>query len=362
MRRLGLLLLGLAACTPGTGETTEVDLGSSTTGEGTTQQGIQTVTSETMGSDPGTTDPVTTSGTTSGTTDPASGSSTSDPTDASSSTTDPPAVCGNGILEGDEACDDGNQDDTDECTNQCRPPGCGDGILQAPEECDDNNTADDDACTNACLNAFCGDGKTQIDAEECDDGNADDSDSCLATCKQARCGDGTLWAGEEICDDGFNDGEYNGCAADCKSKATEFCGDGVVQDAFEHCDGNSGMMGVDCTECLYDFSSVPQMSCAKTCSWAGAQGCGQEDADVFCKLRTGNYLSTAADFKLVNPTDKGGFPCSDPKVYFDPDLRKPLGLLTEFGVNKPVYYQESLIANTHGTAQVIQGTTLVCKQ
>jgi hypothetical protein len=102
------------------------------------------------------------------------------------------------------------------------------------------------------------------------------------------------------------------------------------------------------------------MSCAKTCSWAGPEGCGQDDADVFCKLRTGNSKAKATSFKLAAPTDKAGFPCSNPNVYLEPDLRKPLGLLTEFGVNKPVLYQESQIALTHGTAQVIQGSSLIC--
>jgi len=360
MRRLGLLLL-LAGCTPSTGETTEVDLGTSTTEASTGNQGIQTVTSETMDLETGTTAPVTTSGTDL-TTDPASGSSGTTTDDTSSSSGATEAVCGNGIVEGMEACDDANDIETDECTSACRPPGCGDNILQPGESCDDGNSVDGDECTNACEVAVCGDGKLHLDVEDCDDANTNDADDCLATCKSARCGDGVLWAGEEVCDDGFNDNEYDGCATDCTAKSDEYCGDGVVQDAFEHCDGASGMMGVDCTECLFDFSAVPQMSCYKTCSWAGPIGCGSEDADVFCKLRTGNPNAKSADFKLVAPTDKGGFPCSDPKAYFDPDLRKPLGLLTEFGVNKPVYYQESQIAFTHGTALVIQGSTLICTQ
>jgi cysteine-rich repeat protein len=360
MRRLGLLL-ALTACAPGTGESsTEVDLGTSTTDDGTTMQGVQTVTSETMDPDTGSTAPSSTGGATEPTTEPVSGSSSGSDSGDTGTTGMTEAVCGDGKVEGDEACDDGNSVNNDGCTNECDIPGCGDGVLQPGETCDDGNRADDDACTNGCKVAICGDGKVQTDVEECDDANTDQNDDCLGNCKQARCGDGILWAGKEVCDDGFNDGEYNGCATDCKSKADEYCGDGVVQDAYEHCDGATGLMGVDCTECLFDFSSVSQMSCAKTCSWAGASGCGKEDADVFCKLRTGNPGAKAADFKLVAPTDKGGFPCSDPKVFFDPDLRKPLGLLTEFGVNKPVYYQESQIAFTHGTAQVIQGSTLVC--
>ena len=358
MRRLGLWLV-LAACTPGTGgNSTDVDLGTSTVEDGTTNPVIQTVTSVTEATNSGATDPVT-STSTGETTTPVD---TDDPTTEDGTTAPPEAVCGNGIVEGDEPCDDGNDDETDECTSMCRKPGCGDGTLQVGEECDDGNQSDNDACTNACVPNVCGDGIVFDEMEQCDDGNTDDSDACLTKCKNAKCGDGVLWAGEETCDDGFNDDEYNGCAPGCDAKASTYCGDGYVQDAYEHCDGQPDLVDVKCTsDCLYDFSAVSQMSCAKTCSWAGPEGCGQEDADVFCKLRTGSSTAKATSYKLAQPTDKAGFPCSNVNVYLDPDLRKPLGLLTEYGVNKPVLYQDSQIAFTHGTAPVIQGSSLICK-
>ena len=81
------------------------------------------------------------------------------------------------------------------------------------------------------------------------------------------------------------------------------------------------------------------MSCNLTCSWGGAQGCDQADADIFCKLRTGNSNSKATKFALALPTDLGGFPCSDPKVFFPEDLRVNLGPLPEFGVAKDVRFQ-----------------------
>ena len=34
-------------------------------------------------------------------------------------TTEPPIECGNGVVEGDEACDDGNDDETDACLASC---------------------------------------------------------------------------------------------------------------------------------------------------------------------------------------------------------------------------------------------------
>ncbi|MEZ4361847.1 MAG: OmpA family protein [Kofleriaceae bacterium] len=65
--------------------------------------------------------------------------------------------CGDGRVTGGEVCDDGNQDNTDECTTSCALPACGDGYLQASEECD--NSADpanpDRYCNDQChLAAF----------------------------------------------------------------------------------------------------------------------------------------------------------------------------------------------------------------
>jgi len=362
MRRLGLLL-AFVACAPGSGtSTSDVDLETmSTTEVASTNPPVQTVTGETVDPDTtGATDPVTTtSATDTGTTTTVI--TTGNSSDESSSGHVEP-VCGNGVVEGRESCDDGNDDETDGCTTECRIPGCGDAVIQPGEMCDDGNKSESDACLNNCTPASCGDGVVYDGEEECDDGNAVDTDDCTAKCHLAICGDGYLWAGKEVCDDGFNDGDYNGCSPGCKAPAPERCGDGKVQPAYEHCDGSSGLVGVGCSDdCLYDFSAVPQMSCSMTCSWAGPAGCDQADADVFCKLRTGNPQAKATSFQLAAPTDKGGFPCSDPKVVLgDPDPRKLLGLLTEFGVNKAVYYQESKIASTHGAKQVLQASLLVC--
>ena len=68
----------------------------------------------------------------------------------------PPApVCGNGIVEAGEQCDDGNTNDHDACGNDCTlcpstPPGCGNGVVEPGEECDDGNTNDSDGCSNTC--------------------------------------------------------------------------------------------------------------------------------------------------------------------------------------------------------------------
>jgi len=59
-------------------------------------------------------------------------------------------ICGNGLVEGDEECDDGDQEDSDACTG-CRIATCGDGVVRTGvEECD-HGGAPDDACDSMCI-------------------------------------------------------------------------------------------------------------------------------------------------------------------------------------------------------------------
>lgn len=70
-------------------------------------------------------------------------------------------VCGDGVREGTEACDDKNTVDGDGCSSTCTlepdcgtgtcVTKCGDGIKQGTEACDDGNTVDGDGCSHDCL-------------------------------------------------------------------------------------------------------------------------------------------------------------------------------------------------------------------
>ena len=109
-------------------------------------------------------------------------------------------VCGNGVVEGLEQCDDGNvlpfDDCSPTCTNQpqcvtangtrraCNAI-CGDGITFPTEKCDDGkNTGDYGTCNPDCtLAPHCGDHVVQADKkEECDDGNSTAGDGCSPAC------------------------------------------------------------------------------------------------------------------------------------------------------------------------------------
>lgn len=61
------------------------------------------------------------------------------------------SVCGDGVVdETFEDCDDGNNVGGDGCSEICRNELCGNGIVENGEECDDDNDNDMDLCTSNC--------------------------------------------------------------------------------------------------------------------------------------------------------------------------------------------------------------------
>jgi cysteine-rich repeat protein len=91
-------------------------------------------------------------------------------------------VCGDGLVEGGEECDNGALNDNslaDACRLDCLVAACGDGVLDTGEQCDGMG------CTAACVlpasNQPCGDGFIEF-GEKCDDGNLDGGDGCDSTC------------------------------------------------------------------------------------------------------------------------------------------------------------------------------------
>jgi hypothetical protein len=131
--------------------------------------------------------------------------------------------CGNGVLDADEQCDDGADNDDLEpgsCRTTCRAAGCGDGVLDAAEACDWGGANSDslrEACRTDCQLAHCGDGVLDR-GEACDRGEANSdrlSDACRTTCQVARCGDGVVDRGE-ACDGNAP------CTAACGLPTDEF--------------------------------------------------------------------------------------------------------------------------------------------
>ncbi|HKP58396.1 MAG TPA: DUF4215 domain-containing protein, partial [Polyangiales bacterium] len=202
--------------------------------------------------------------------------------------------CGDGKLQQDEACDDGNSSAGDGCSADCTAteqdyvcpaPGqkcvstvkCGDGRVSGREQCDDGNRAQGDGCSrdcelergyacptagSSCIAARCGD-KILAGDEQCedDDETPTDGDGCSANCRlepgfvcfnvgeacrPTVCNDGAR-QGSEACDDGnlvvgdgcnpFCEVEPDCSAGACRSR----CGDGLIlPDDNEACDdGNT---------------------------------------------------------------------------------------------------------------------------
>jgi cysteine-rich repeat protein len=116
----------------------------------------------------------------------------------------PPIVCGNGVLETGEMCDDGNATPGDGCTATCtREAHCGDGDMGGTEVCDDGNNRSGDGCRSDCMsNETCGNGIIDFARGEICDGTA----NCVMTggaaieCRRVTgCGDG-VESGTEQCD------------------------------------------------------------------------------------------------------------------------------------------------------------------
>jgi cysteine-rich repeat protein len=101
-------------------------------------------------------------------------------------TSDSDPLCGDGVRESVEECDDGNLQSGDGCTSTCSiEPYCGDGVKDSDEECDDGNNAANDGCSASCvIEPFCGDGVLDTaQGETCDDGAREPSDGCSAMCR-----------------------------------------------------------------------------------------------------------------------------------------------------------------------------------
>ena len=172
--------------------------------------------------------------------------------------------CGDGILDADEECDNGedNSDtEPDACRSNCSEAYCGDLVVDQGEACDngdDNSDTEPDACRTSCSEAYCGD--LVVDqGETCDNGedNSDtEPDACRNNCALASCGDGVVDDLEE-CDEGVDnsDTEADACRTTC---VDAYCGDNVLDDGEECDDGadnDDNLQGGCSTTCIFNEES-----------------------------------------------------------------------------------------------------------
>jgi len=213
-------------------------------------------------------------------------------------------VCGDGVVEGEEQCDDGNIIPGDGCSASCTaeapPLGCGNNFPNPGEACDDGNNLNCDGCNWDCSRAdnVCGDGISEC-SEQCDDSNIFPGDGCSDSCTAEGgvlpeedggfCGDGNIDFGED-CDDGSQctngidcttkpvncqSGDEcvphsgDGCDVTCALEmAPAFCGNGIVEtDNGEVCDDGNNL---NCDGCNWDCSRADNV-CGD-----GIVECGEE--------------------------------------------------------------------------------------
>jgi cysteine-rich repeat protein len=268
------------------------------------------------------------------------------------------ADCGDGMVLGDETCDDANFIPSDGCTacvvdrgfactgmpSVCTA-GCGDGIVAGSEECDDGATEDGDGCSGMCrvesgyscdttvepslCTSVCGDGIFLSEFEACDDGNVAVDDGCdgscavedgytcsgpeggLSSCRPV-CGDGVAVPGEE-CDDN-NDVGNDGCSPLCQlelgatctgspSVCTSTCGDGLPA-WDEGCDDGPGPTNGDGCSATCDVE--PGFVCLGAPSVCRVFcGDGRIDRDEVCD--DGNGISGDGCSETCQP--EFGFTC-----------------------------------------------------
>ncbi|MDC3961666.1 DUF4215 domain-containing protein [Polyangium jinanense] len=206
------------------------------------------------------------------------------------------ATCGNGVLEGNEACDDGNKAAGDGCELDCSftcdntnpdtgDAKCDDGNpCNGAETCSDKHTcdpgpnaADGTTCgaskicnAGVCVDDICGDGFVSP-SEECDDGNTADGDGCdtckfscvsddptrdcsgLDPCVATACDEATHTCGNPV-----GDGQVCAMASVCVNGACApiVCGDGIVHPG-EECDDGNVVDGDGCqADCTLPSASV----------------------------------------------------------------------------------------------------------
>ena len=160
-------------------------------------------------------------------------------------------LCGNGILDTGEACDDGNVAACGTCSRDCSEtldwPRCGSGTTCTG----DSVCASGDCTSSGTCTAACGNGWTE-GLEACDDGNTSSCGACNASCSKVQ-------LVTQECSVGVGCLEPTDCASgSCvNGLCVSVCGDGATTSGETCDDGNALSCG----------------TCNESCTGAGAGGC-----------------------------------------------------------------------------------------
>ncbi len=106
------------------------------------------------------------------------------------------------------------------------------------------------------------------------------------------------------------------------------------------------------------WPAAPQLYCNGSCSWDPESHCGQGDADIFCRLRTGNTMNYALSYTTTTALPQPGFSC--------PGYGSNMGSAPQYGGPRyssgygyQVWTYNSSILSTHGPGTVINN--VVCR-
>jgi len=191
-------------------------------------------------------------------------------------------LCGNGLIEGSETCDDGATAPDDGCSETCAIE-CGDGVVGANEACDtaiaggetgacptDETCTDSDPCTTGVVSggeceAVCDFATTTAPIDD-DDCCPTGQDSTTDNDCEASCGNGVVESPEELCDTAISGG-FGECPTACND------GDFCTVDTLV----NGGTCSADCTE-----TDITAIGPADGCCPPGATPVSDVDCPVSC--------------------------------------------------------------------------------
>ncbi len=187
-------------------------------------------------------------------------------------------VCGNGVVDGTDFCDDGGTSNGGGCSSDCQLENGTACTAAGNASCDSGVCDPTSGGLGTCEAAnTCGNGLTE-GAEACDDGGVTIDDGCSATCTteggftcsgtpstcDAVCGDGLLVLGEECDDDGTETGD--GCSDVCEVEDGWFCGN-VPSECLEECGDGLVVGSEECDDANTDDGDGCNAECGEEDGW-----------------------------------------------------------------------------------------------
>lgn len=199
-------------------------------------------------------------------------------------------------------------------------PVCGNGVVEAPEECDDGGELSGDGCDENCR-LECGNRRPDP-GEECDDGNRLDGDCCSATCTFEPAGS-TCWSDGKPC-------TLDQC--DGTGSCQHIDNDGAPCDDGLFCNGDDTCQGGLCAQ--HTGNPCPQTECNR---------CNETDNSCFDPLGTpctedGNECTLDrcdGGGTCTHPPRAAGAPCSTDGNECTDDVCDGAGACTHSANNAP---------------------------